>query len=105
MRRHHASIWRAMAAAVVAFGLIDAAAAQSTIKIGAAQPLTGAFAAAGTDVVNGAKIAADKAKKEADKKPEHFGGQDTPSALALAKVGPDGDGEAYAAEKKKHRWG
>ena len=32
-------------------------------------------------------------------------GNDTPSALALAKVGPDGDGEAYAAEKKKHRWG
>ena len=31
--------------------------------------------------------------------------QDTPSALALAKVGPDGDGEAYAAEKRKHRWG
>jgi branched-chain amino acid transport system substrate-binding protein len=49
-----------MAAAVAAFGLIDAAAAQSTIKIGVAQPLTGAFAAAGTDVVNGAKIAADE---------------------------------------------
>jgi hypothetical protein len=32
-------------------------------------------------------------------------GQDTPSALALAKVGPDGDGEEYAVEKKKHRWG
>lgn len=32
-------------------------------------------------------------------------GQDTPSALALAKVGPDGDGEEYAAEKRKHRWG
>jgi hypothetical protein len=32
-------------------------------------------------------------------------GRDTPSALALEKVGPDGDGEAYAAEKKKHRWG
>jgi hypothetical protein len=29
----------------------------------------------------------------------------TPSALALAKVGPDGDGEAYQAEKAKHRWG
>jgi hypothetical protein len=29
----------------------------------------------------------------------------TPSALALEKVGPDGDGEAYQAEKKKHRWG
>jgi hypothetical protein len=32
-------------------------------------------------------------------------GRDTPSALALEKVGPDGDGEEYAAEKKKHRWG
>jgi hypothetical protein len=29
----------------------------------------------------------------------------TPSGLALEKVGPDGDGEAYQAEKKKHRWG
>lgn len=29
---------------------------------------------------------------------------DTPSAKALAKVGPDGDGEAYQAEKRKHRW-
>jgi branched-chain amino acid transport system substrate-binding protein len=39
---------------------IGAAAAQSTIKIGLVQPLTGAFAAAGTDVVEGAKIAADQ---------------------------------------------
>ena len=29
----------------------------------------------------------------------------TPSALALEKVGPDGDGEAYQEEKAKHRWG
>jgi hypothetical protein len=29
----------------------------------------------------------------------------TPSALALEKVGPDGDGEAYQTEKAKHRWG
>jgi branched-chain amino acid transport system substrate-binding protein len=48
------------AAAVVAFGFITGAAAQSTIKIGLVQPLTGAFAAAGTDVVNGAKIAGDE---------------------------------------------
>lgn len=42
-------------------------------------------------------------KKTADKaKPEH---PDTPSGLALAKVGDGGDGEKYAAEKKKHRWG
>jgi len=37
-----------------------AAAAQSTIKIGVVQPLTGPFAAAGTDVVNGARIAVDE---------------------------------------------
>lgn len=30
---------------------------------------------------------------------------DTPSGLALKKVGPDGDGEEYAKEKAKHRWG
>lgn len=30
---------------------------------------------------------------------------DTPSGLALKKVGPGGDGEAYAKEKAKHRWG
>jgi len=48
------------AAAVVAFGFITGAAAQSSIKIGLVQPLTGAFAAAGTDVVNGAKIAGDE---------------------------------------------
>lgn len=30
---------------------------------------------------------------------------DSPSGRALAKVGPDGDGEAYAKEKAKHRWG
>lgn len=33
-----------------------------------------------------------------------FSHDDTPSALALEKVGPDGDGEAYQAEKRKHRW-
>jgi len=34
-----------------------------------------------------------------------FAHEDTPSGLALKKVGPDGDGEAYQAEKRKHRWG
>ncbi len=29
----------------------------------------------------------------------------TPSALALAEVGEDADGEDYQAAKKKHRWG
>src|SRR3954464_6688475 len=34
--------------------------AQQTIKVGVIQPLTGAFAASGTYVANGAKIAADE---------------------------------------------
>ncbi len=50
---------RSAAIAVFALSLIADAAAQSTIQIGLVQPLTGAFAAAGTDVVDGAKIAAD----------------------------------------------
>jgi branched-chain amino acid transport system substrate-binding protein len=48
------------AIAAFALSLITEAPAQSTIQIGLVQPLTGAFAAAGTDVVNGAKIAADE---------------------------------------------
>ena len=32
-------------------------------------------------------------------------GHETPSGFALAKVGPDGDGDKYAAEKAKKRWG
>jgi branched-chain amino acid transport system substrate-binding protein len=51
---------QAAAIAAFALSLITGAAAQSTIPIGLVQPLTGAFAAAGTDVVNGAKIAADE---------------------------------------------
>lgn len=42
------------------------------------------------------------ADKKAAKKAEH---PDTPSGKALQKVGEDGDGEEYAAEKSKHRWG
>ncbi len=59
MKRYQSMIGQTAAAAVFVFGLISGAAAQSTIKIGMVQPLTGAFAAAGTDVVNGAKIAVD----------------------------------------------
>jgi branched-chain amino acid transport system substrate-binding protein len=53
---------RVQTAAIAAFALslITEAPAQSTIQIGLVQPLTGAFAAAGTDVVNGARIAADE---------------------------------------------
>ena len=50
--------WSAIA--LIATAAIGDAAAQSTIKIGVVQPLTGAFATAGTDVVNGAKIAVDE---------------------------------------------
>ena len=60
MKRHHCKIGLTAAATVIAFGLVTGAAAQSTIQIGMVQPLTGAFAAAGTDVVNGAKIAVDE---------------------------------------------
>src|SRR5579872_5853797 len=50
-----------MAATVVlAGGAISDAIAQETIKIGVNEPLTGAFAASGNYVTNGAKIAADE---------------------------------------------
>jgi branched-chain amino acid transport system substrate-binding protein len=57
MKCHRRLLGPLAAAAVVVFGLAGGAAAQSTIKIGVVQPLTGAFAASGNDVVNGAKIA------------------------------------------------
>ena len=59
MKGYNSIFVRSAAIAVFALSLIADAAAQSTIQIGLVQPLTGAFAAAGTDVVNGAKIAAD----------------------------------------------
>jgi hypothetical protein len=51
-----------------------------------------------------------KEKDRVDKKPAKATKgpgfeSETPSALALEKVGADGDGEAYQAEKRKHRWG
>jgi branched-chain amino acid transport system substrate-binding protein len=46
--------------AVLAVALLSGAASSETIKIGVNEPLTGAFAASGTYVVNGAKIAADE---------------------------------------------
>src|SRR5215467_12799888 len=48
-----------VAAALLSAGLVSHASAQ-TIKIGVNEPLTGPFAASGTYVVNGAKIAADE---------------------------------------------
>src|SRR5215216_7011481 len=44
----------------LAVALLGGAANAQTIKIGVNEPLTGAFAASGTYVVNGAKIAADE---------------------------------------------
>jgi branched-chain amino acid transport system substrate-binding protein len=60
MKGYNSMIVQSAAIAVFALSLITDAASQSTIQIGLVQPLTGAFAAAGTDVVNGAKIAADE---------------------------------------------
>ena len=60
MKGYNSMMVKTAAIAVFALRLITDASAQSTIQIGLVQPLTGAFAAAGTDVVNGAKIAADE---------------------------------------------
>ena len=58
MRRHATKT--ALAAIVLAAGLATGAGAQDAIKVGVIQPLTGAFAASGNYVANGAKIAADE---------------------------------------------
>ena len=47
-------------AAIVLAAAVTTAPAQDTIKVGVIQPLTGAFAASGNYVANGAKIAADE---------------------------------------------
>jgi len=60
MKGYNSMMVQTVAITVFALSLITDAPAQSTIQIGLVQPLTGAFAAAGTDVVNGAKIAADE---------------------------------------------
>ena len=60
MKGYNSMMVQTVAITVFALSLIADARAQSTIQIGLVQPLTGAFAAAGTDVVNGAKIAADE---------------------------------------------
>ena len=60
MKRTYFAVFHSATVVLLAFALAGNAAAQSTIKIGLVQPLTGAFAAAGTDVVNGAKIAAEE---------------------------------------------
>jgi branched-chain amino acid transport system substrate-binding protein len=52
-------VWKTVAAAFAASMLVGTASAQETIKIGVTQPLTGAFAASGNYVAQGAKIAED----------------------------------------------
>src|SRR4029077_17813561 len=47
-------------AAALAVALLSGPAGAQTIKIGVHEPITGAFAASGTYVVNGTKIAADE---------------------------------------------
>jgi branched-chain amino acid transport system substrate-binding protein len=56
--RTHAS--KATLATIALAAGLTTAAAQETIKVGVIQPLTGAFAASGNYVANGAKIAADE---------------------------------------------
>ena len=51
------SVWKSVAAAFAAYMVIGTAIAQEPIKIGVTQPLTGAFAASGNYVTQGARIA------------------------------------------------
>src|SRR6478609_3981925 len=51
---------KCVAAVALAVALLSGPAGAQTIKIGVNEPLTGAFAASGTYVVNGARIAADE---------------------------------------------
>ena len=59
MAKHTRYFTTIAATALLSAGLVAHAGAQ-TIKIGVNEPLTGPFAASGTYVVNGAKIAADE---------------------------------------------
>src|SRR6267143_4447724 len=59
MAKHTRYFTTIAATALLSAGLVGQAGAQ-TIKIGVNEPLTGPFAASGTYVVNGAKIAADE---------------------------------------------
>src|SRR4051794_35457370 len=51
---------KAASATALAIAFLSSAATAQTIKIGVNEPLTGAFAASGTYVTNGARIAADE---------------------------------------------
>src|SRR5438477_4066979 len=60
LENHMIRTFRLVPTIALAFALLSGAASAQTIKIGVNEPLTGAFAASGTYVVNGAKIAADE---------------------------------------------
>ncbi len=56
----HETDFKNCSAIALVVAVMGGAAEAQTIKIGVNEPLTGAFAASGTYVVNGAKIAADE---------------------------------------------
>src|SRR2546430_207413 len=60
LENHMTRTFKTVPAIALAVALLGGAAEAQTIKIGVNEPLTGAFAASGTYVVNGAKIAADE---------------------------------------------
>jgi branched-chain amino acid transport system substrate-binding protein len=61
LENHMTRTFRLVPTIALAVALLGGGAAEAqTIKIGVNEPLTGAFAASGTYVVNGAKIAADE---------------------------------------------
>src|SRR3982074_2955980 len=60
LENHMTRTFRVVPAIALAVAFLGGAAEAQTIKIGVNEPLTGAFAASGTYVVNGAKIAADE---------------------------------------------
>ncbi|HET6491453.1 MAG TPA: ABC transporter substrate-binding protein, partial [Burkholderiales bacterium] len=57
------ALWKSFGVTVVAIALFSGPAAAQDVKIGVTQPLTGAFAASGNYVVQGARIAADDVNK------------------------------------------
>jgi branched-chain amino acid transport system substrate-binding protein len=57
-------VWKTVAAAFAASLMAGTAGAQEPIKIGVTQPLTGAFAASGNYVAQGAKLAEEEINKQ-----------------------------------------
>src|SRR5262249_55014066 len=63
-RGHMKFAWSCVSAAFAACFVVGTAGAQDTIKIGVTQPLTGAFAASGNYVAQGAKLAEEEINKQ-----------------------------------------